>query len=485
MHASEWCKHSSVTFNFIDDDNDDHGDNSGDKLDILVSFAPSYGPWSITGNHSAALARAGKPSMNLSWITPAKNPADVRHAVLHQFGHALGAPHHLPGPRALTLDTAKIARDLEPRPAAGGGGTYPALKLRQPYPQEPPRCGPEPESVMTPSYPRDWTEDGKQPPPRIPHLSARDRSWIAASYPLPSSADQLCTSGWGWGPGLKTWDRKLFHEDFDFDIVGGEGQEETSFPLGIAGFDMWDEGGLVLEPHLDRLAGTTAASYRFRVDNTDVPCRVWGAQFVWPVVSGRGHLGDVQTGTCTFSLSGGGGGSGPGEELRLHKSQEITFRRPFREPPRVICWIKSFNLAGGGGGGRNASEISATASDIGVRGCTVQLTLGPDTVGSQVSVTWIAHPATNANILSGRISAPGGLGGGERSDERWGFHEFPRAFPGTPTVALAVSSLRVRGKYVRLGTHVCHTGTAGFQWLLRTWAGSRVESLSVSFLAWG
>lgn len=125
MHASEWCKHSSVTFNFIDDDNDDHGDNSGDKLDILVSFAPSYGPWSITGNHSAALARAGKPSMNLSWITPAKNPADVRHAVLHQFGHALGAPHHLPGPRALTLDTAKIARDLEPRPAAGGGGDVP------------------------------------------------------------------------------------------------------------------------------------------------------------------------------------------------------------------------------------------------------------------------------------------------------------------------------------------------------------------------
>jgi hypothetical protein len=92
LAANEWCKHANIIFDF-----GDHQD-----AQIRISFTYQLGrSWSKVGK-DALVQPTDKPTMNLGWLLPTFYPkttdVELRHVVLHEFGHVLGLIHEHQNP---------------------------------------------------------------------------------------------------------------------------------------------------------------------------------------------------------------------------------------------------------------------------------------------------------------------------------------------------------------------------------------------------
>jgi hypothetical protein len=93
--AGEWCENGSIVLEYS---------SNKSNCDILIGFKPYRGTWSYLGTDSLVIIGKGKNSMNIdtSWVgtmwdleekTSNFSRIYMKHAIKHEFGHALGFIH--------------------------------------------------------------------------------------------------------------------------------------------------------------------------------------------------------------------------------------------------------------------------------------------------------------------------------------------------------------------------------------------------------
>jgi len=87
-YAHEWTRHANLTFSF----------ESGADAEIRISFAQP-GSWSYVGVDALSVP-AGRPTMNLGWLSASTDDEEFSRVVIHEFGHALGCIHEHQSPAA-------------------------------------------------------------------------------------------------------------------------------------------------------------------------------------------------------------------------------------------------------------------------------------------------------------------------------------------------------------------------------------------------
>jgi hypothetical protein len=87
FYAQKWCEYANI-FLLID---------NHPKAEIRIAFQP-VGTWSAVGT-SALTIPDNYPTMNFSWLIPTPSEEVFSHAVLHEFGHALGLIHEHQSPK--------------------------------------------------------------------------------------------------------------------------------------------------------------------------------------------------------------------------------------------------------------------------------------------------------------------------------------------------------------------------------------------------
>jgi len=172
--AHEWSQFANIQFQF----------GAGPDAEIRVAFNPKVGSWSYMGTDCSLPQLAGKPTMNLGWLTAETPEIEYRRVVLHEFGHALGLLHeHLSPTADIPWDEAKVISYYQR--TNGWKEEYIrsnvlAIPASDRYTEF------DKHSIMLYPVPRELTKNGYEIPWSNSELSATDRKFIAEIYPFPT-----------------------------------------------------------------------------------------------------------------------------------------------------------------------------------------------------------------------------------------------------------------------------------------------------------
>ena len=89
LYSQIWSKYANIRFEF---------DEAGPS-DLRVTFVHDGRSWSYIGN-SAENVDKHKATMNFGWFDENTTEVELRRAILHEFGHALGLIHEHQSPKA-------------------------------------------------------------------------------------------------------------------------------------------------------------------------------------------------------------------------------------------------------------------------------------------------------------------------------------------------------------------------------------------------
>lgn len=98
--ALEWLDYANIHFDF-----GDYPD-----ADVRIAFEKDEGSWSYIGMNCLDVEKS-VPTMNLGWLTPETDEAEVRPVVLHEFGHVLGMQHEHGNPNSTIKWNKKAVYD--------------------------------------------------------------------------------------------------------------------------------------------------------------------------------------------------------------------------------------------------------------------------------------------------------------------------------------------------------------------------------------
>lgn len=170
----------------------------------------------------------------------------------------------------------------------------------------------------------------------------------------------------------------------------------------------------------------------------------------------------------------------PSTNPRKETSHRINFDRPFVTPPKVIVFLKAWEMSGG-----EASRLRTFPSDIDAKGFTLHFeTWGPTALLSGVA-GWIAYPEDKEHIYSGAENTgevrPWEYASKQtHSDVVFQDTEFPRP----PIIFFALSHVDIdSSKDFRIKTYVDNVSTKGMTWHIDSWADTRLWSATVSYIA--
>lgn len=167
-YAKEWESHCGLRFAFSEDQ----------KADITITFLTS-GCWSLIGTQS--LKRT--PSMGLGWVTASSPEHEIRRAVLHEFGHALGLIHEHQNPNNNPIHWNKkivyqyYAENFQWSEQKVDKNVFECYAENQLLAGEF-----DSNSIMLYAFPAEFTVDGYSPRWNT-ELSEADKSFIISIYP--------------------------------------------------------------------------------------------------------------------------------------------------------------------------------------------------------------------------------------------------------------------------------------------------------------
>lgn len=170
----------------------------------------------------------------------------------------------------------------------------------------------------------------------------------------------------------------------------------------------------------------------------------------------------------------------PWDKPQLQTSRRINFERPFVTTPKVVVFLKSFDLTGG-----TSFRIRAYTSDIDAKGFTIHIDTWSDTILSSAIAGWVAYPEDRDNIYSGTANT---------MDVRpW---QNPQAqthkdinFQGVsflkkPTVFVGLNSFDISTEAnPRIRAYVDNVTTGGLTWHVDSWADTKLWSGGISYIA--
>jgi len=181
--ALEWCQYANVEFRF----------GAGPDAEIRIAFNPHWGSWSYMGTDCSLPQLAGRPTMNLGWLTPTTTEVEYRRVVLHEFGHALGLVHeHLSPAAEIPWDEKKVIAYYK-RTNGWNEDYIRANVLARSKADAFTRF--DPLSIMLYPVPKELTIGGFEIPWSNSELSALDREFIAQMYPFSDGRSSAAKAG--------------------------------------------------------------------------------------------------------------------------------------------------------------------------------------------------------------------------------------------------------------------------------------------------
>jgi hypothetical protein len=171
--AREWFEHANLKLEVLPV-------RSKAEAELRVAFDLQAGSWSYVGTNARAMP-PNEPTMNLGWVGPDSDDNVARHAILKEFGHALGLIPELQNPnRAFEWNEEVAISEMSGPPnfwnlemiRTNLMDTYAPFDYR-PF---------DPRSVMLFEIPAHWVKSG-QAMGGATELSESDKALIARLYP--------------------------------------------------------------------------------------------------------------------------------------------------------------------------------------------------------------------------------------------------------------------------------------------------------------
>lgn len=163
-------------------------------------------------------------------------------------------------------------------------------------------------------------------------------------------------------------------------------------------------------------------------------------------------------------------------------TREITFKRPYQSPPKVVVWLNLFDM--------NANvnwRVKTFATDVTATGFNLHIDTWSDTKIMCTMASWIAYPAHRPGLASGSFSTRDIRSPGQPQLYNSAFEPFPAGvFKKPPRVFLAINSLEIdHERNLRLKVSADNVSATGMTWHLNSWSDTLLLSAGASYIAFG
>ncbi|WYZ38153.1 hypothetical protein EsH8_III_000067 [Colletotrichum jinshuiense] len=451
-YAPEWCKYANIKFTFVE---------SGEK-EILISFNPSLGSWSYLGTDCSYFSYQNKPSMNLGWINENKSEDEIRSVILHEFGHALGAVHEHENPYVnIPWDKDQVYKDLGGSPNFWDKKTVDNNMFTVYTLEETQATDFDPDSIMLYFFPPTWTLNRKGTNYNT-KLSTTDKAYIKFCYP-----DDGLDAGQYNTMEIRPWDMPQLEND---KIIYLQKQYKSApeIPVGITSLDISNEANIRIK----------ALSREITTDKFKASLQSWADTKLYSAsmsfLEKSSTFNYIQTGVFNTQETG------PWDKSQLTHSKRINFAAPFKSAPKVITWLQSLDMDKS----RNC-RIQVYPTDIDNKGFTIHANSWSDSILYSAGVTWLAYPADQPGVTSGKFSTDDVRPWHKPQAENSNTFNFPVGFSKTPKVIMAIDSLDYdHSKNLRVRLSTSSVTNTGITWHLQSWWDSVMYSAGASFFAW-
>ncbi|KAK1479621.1 metalloprotease [Colletotrichum cuscutae] len=422
--AQRWEEFANISFKFL-------AENDKADADIRIGFRlPGYaGTWSYVGRDATKFVLSQKqPTIHFDEINDNSRKSEICHFVLHEFGHAIGCVHEHQANR-IEWDRARVIADCLARYKWDEETTKQQILNLEP----------------------DLT---RQSAPKNLNFSDNDKSFINRVYPFldftpPYDAPPLIALG------LTQLD-----ETNNANIrvrLGAETITEEGFKLNM---DTWSDSVM-------QNAGATWLE--FSPDERQYQ------------VGSYSTLEDRDLGVPAKRVRDDATGMTLSQDIT-----QIEFPRDAYaegQPPRIITWLTGLDL------GKDANwRIRCFARAVTHKGFELVIETWADTVCYSASASWVAHPADQEGVQSGKVSS---------SNVREWFPPVAKtkvkvnfagngAFEKTPKVFIGLSELDMdSAKKLRVKVFADKITPDGFIWHGETWDDSLLYTVGADWIAFG
>ena len=170
----------------------------------------------------------------------------------------------------------------------------------------------------------------------------------------------------------------------------------------------------------------------------------------------------------------------PINQTRPSISKRINFRSAFSKPPKVICFFTMLDLANGYDWCTKVFPL-----DIDTKGFTINITSLLNTSLLSARARWLAHPADQPKVASGRFSTAdvGNRKPGQADNSA--AKTFGVTFGKVPKVFLALDEINfVYNKDLTCKLGLSNVTMSALTWSLQSWVNASMNGAGASYFAW-
>lgn len=180
--AQTWEEFANIDLKFMAD-----GEGGHANIRVGFQFRGDKGTWSYIGRDAEKFViEQRQPTMNFGELDDNSPESEVRHRVLHEFGHAIGCVHEHQA-NAIKWNEARVIADCKARYKWNEETTRQQI-LNIENLKELTKSDFDPNSIMCYWFPPEWTLDNQSAPENL-GLSNNDKSFINKMYPFRTHND--------------------------------------------------------------------------------------------------------------------------------------------------------------------------------------------------------------------------------------------------------------------------------------------------------